>query len=257
MTDAVRGLNVLAVDDSPSALDDLVQLLREAGGVGEVLAAGDPMIALKMIQAGEFDAIFLDVFMPGLNGLELANLLVKLSHPPAIVFVTAHDSHAVTAFGIGAVDYLLKPVRPERLSAAIGKIRRILPDSSASHPEPRLVDTLSALRVESAGSTRYIRRSEVLFVEAHGDYVRLHTRAGVHPYRMPISRLAEYWEDKGFIRTHRGFLIALDAIRELRSDSVGLLAHTELGDVPVSRRQARDLRDRLLQAARNREVGGR
>jgi DNA-binding LytR/AlgR family response regulator len=90
----------------------------------------------------------------------------------------------------------------------------------------------------------------VLFVEAHGDYVRLHTQGGVHLVRMPISRLQEYWEGAGFARVHRGFLVALNAVRELRSDSAGgLLAHTDLGDVPVSRRHSRELRERLLQAA--------
>ncbi|MPZ80779.1 MAG: response regulator [Actinophytocola sp.] len=250
----MTSLSVLAVDDVPPALDELCRLLRESPEIAEVSGAGDPLSALRMIQSGRFDAVFLDISMPGLDGLELASLLAKLSEPPAIVFVTAYEQHAVAAFGIGAVDYLLKPVRTERLADALARINRVVPPARSAPeqlpaPPP---DSMAALPVESAGRTRYVRRTEVLFVEAHGDYVRLHAVSGVHEVRMPISRLEDYWEPAGFIRVHRSFLVALDAVRELRSDSVGgLLAHTELGDVPVSRRHARDLRERLLAAARS------
>jgi DNA-binding LytR/AlgR family response regulator len=246
-----KGLRVLAVDDVPPALDELCRLLREAPEVAEVAGAADPLSALKIIQAERFDAVFLDISMPGLDGLELASLLAKLSEPPVIVFVTAYDGHAVAAYGIGAVDYLLKPVRAERLSAALAKVTRMVAAAdSVGLPKQPLPDAMSALPVESGGRTRYVRRSDVQFVEAHGDYVRLHTESGVHLVRMPISRLEEYWEGTGFVRVHRGFLVALSAVRELRSDSAGgLLAHTDLGDVPVSRRHSRELREHLLRAA--------
>ena len=94
---------------------------REAPDVGEVVGASDALKALRLIQADRFDAVFLDISMPGMDGLELAGLLAKLTDPPVIVFVTAYDEHAVTAYGIGAVDYLLKPVRAERLAAALGR----------------------------------------------------------------------------------------------------------------------------------------
>jgi DNA-binding LytR/AlgR family response regulator len=241
---------VLAVDDVPPALDELCRLLREQPSISEVSGAADPLSALRMIQNGRYDAVFLDISMPGLDGLELASLLAKLSDPPAIVFVTAYEQHAVAAFGIGAVDYLLKPIRAERLADALVRINRVVP--AAGPPSEQLPDAMAALPVESEGRTRYVRRGEVLFVEAHGDYVRLHATSGVHVGRMPISRLEEYWGPAGFVRVHRGYLVALAAVRELRSDSIGgLLAHTDLGDVPVSRRHARDLRERLLSAARN------
>lgn len=247
------GLKVLAVDDVPPALAELCTLLRAAPEVAEVAGAGDAVTALRMIQSGRFDAVFLDVAMPGLDGLELASLLAKLSEPPVIVFVTAHESHAVAAYGIGAVDYLLKPVRAERMADALARVMRMIPgqDHAAGQRGGALPDAMAALPVESAGRTRYVRRNEVYYVEAHGDYVRLHAESGVHLVRIPISRLQEYWESAGFVRVHRSFLVALGAVRELRSDSVGgLLAHTDAGDVPVSRRHARELRERLLHAAR-------
>jgi DNA-binding LytR/AlgR family response regulator len=239
-------LSVLAVDDVPPALAELHRLLSASPDVSEVATAGDALTALRMIQNDHFDAVFLDISMPGLDGLELASLMARLNEPPVIVFVTAFEQHAVAAFGIGAVDYLLKPVRAERLSDALARVNRLL-----AKPASEVPDTMAALPVESDGRTRYIRRTEVSYVEAHGDYVRLHAVSGVHVVRMPISRLEEYWAPAGFVRVHRSFLVALDAVRELRSDSVGgLLAHTNLGDVPVSRRHARDLREKLLVAAK-------
>ncbi|ASR35040.1 DNA-binding response regulator [Prauserella marina] len=247
------GLRVLAVDDVPAALGDLCGMLREAPEVAEVTGAGDPLSALRLMRDSRFDAVFLDISMPGLDGLELGSLLNKLATPPVLVFVTAYDEHAVAAFGLGAVDYLLKPVRPERLADALARVGRIAPAETQPQNRPA-PDAMAALPVESAGRTRYVRRSDVRFVEAHGDYVRLHAASGVHLVRMPISRLEEYWESAGFVRTHRGFLVALGAVRELRSDSAGgLLAHTDIGDVPVSRRHARELRERLLRAAQRGE----
>jgi DNA-binding LytR/AlgR family response regulator len=254
----MTGLRVLAVDDVPPALDELSRMLREAAEVADVTAVGDPLSAVKSIQAEMFDAAFLDISMPGLDGLELASLLSQLSSPPVIVFVTAYDTHAVTAFGLDAVDYVLKPVRAERLSAALTKVTRMVHARRAeTGPGPRSApETMPALAVDSNGRTRYVRRDDVQYVEARGDYVRLHTLGGVHEVRMPMSRLEQYWEECGFLRIHRGFLIALRAVRELRSDSVGgMLARTGAGDVPVSRRHSRDLRERLLQAAQRGELG--
>jgi DNA-binding LytR/AlgR family response regulator len=250
----MRGLTVLAVDDVPPALTELCRLLKSSPDVAEVASAGDALTALRMIQSDRYDAVFLDISMPGLDGLELASLLARLNEPPVIVFVTAYEQHAVAAFGIGAADYLLKPVRAERLADALARVNRLLARPTSSE----VPDTMAALPVESEGRTRYVRRTEVHYVEAHGDYVRLHAVSGVHVVRMPISRLEEYWAQAGFARVHRSFLVALDAVRELRSDSVGgLLAHTDLGDVPVSRRHARDLREKLLLAAKSGQLDRR
>ncbi|GAB3477757.1 LytR/AlgR family response regulator transcription factor [Nocardiopsis coralliicola] len=260
-------LRVLAVDDIVPALEEVGRLLADQPDVAEVVTAGDPLAALKKIQGDRFDAVFLDISMPGLDGMELGSLLARLSEPPAIVFVTAHERHAVAAYRVGAVDYLLKPVRAERLAEALDKVVRVsgartagrtAPAPAPGAPESAAVpDTMPVLPVETAGRIRYVRRSEVLYAEANGDYVRLHTRAGAHLLRMPLSRLEEYWTPAGFSRVHRGYLVALDAVRELRSDTAGgLLAHTEIGDVPVSRRHSRALREELMAAARRGELNG-
>ncbi|WP_300009183.1 LytTR family DNA-binding domain-containing protein [Pseudonocardia sp.] len=244
-------LRALAVDDVAPALEELRRLLLESPEVSEVATARDALTALKLIQAGPFDVVFLDVSMPAMDGMELASLLSRMTEPPVVVFVTAFEEHAASAFGIGAVDYLLKPVGPERLAAALDRVRRFTaPADRSATPAARAVDALAAVPVELGGRTRFVRRSDVRFVEAQGDYVRLHTGSGGHLVRIPISRLEEHWRHAGFVRVHRSFLLAVPAVRELRSDvSGGLLAHTDVGDVPVSRRHARELRELLLEAA--------
>jgi DNA-binding LytR/AlgR family response regulator len=246
------GLRVLAVDDMPTALERIHRLLRESPEVAEVRSAGDPLSALKMIQGAHFDAVFADIAMPGLNGIEMGALLAKLTDPPLIVFVTAYDEHAADAFDLGAVDYLRKPVSADRLSAALRRVIKMLPSAEpARSPAP---DALTALPVESQGRTKYVRRRDVVFVEACRDIVKLHTYSGVHTVRMSLTRLADHWVEAGFVYTHRSYLAAVSAITELRSDPVGgLVAHTELGDVPVSRRYARAVRERLFRAAQTDE----
>jgi DNA-binding LytR/AlgR family response regulator len=236
----------------PVALDRICRLLRESSEVAEVRAAGDPIGALKMIQGDRFDAVFIDIAMPELNGIEIGALLAKQTDPPLIVFVTGYDEHAADAFDLGAVDFLRKPVSADRLSTALRRVVKMLPaNEPAQLPAP---DSLAALPVESAGRTRYVRRRDVVFVEACRDIVKLHTYSGVHTVRMSLSRLAEHWTKAGFVYTHRSYLVVVSAITELRSDPVGgLVAHTELGDVPVSRRHARAVRDRLFRAAQTEE----
>ena len=203
---------------------------------------------MRLLQASRFDAVFLDIAMPGMDGMELAALFARMTEPPAIVFVTAFDEHAAAAYDIGAVDYLLKPISAERLAAALDRVRRFAaPDPGRS---ARRSTRWPRVPIELGGRTRFVRRDDVRFVEAQGDYVRLHTPEGIHLLRIPISRLEGHWADAGFLRVHRGFLLAVARVRELRSDiGGGLLAHTDVGDVPVSRRHARELRERLLEAA--------
>ena len=252
----MTGLRVLAVDDVAPALDELRQLLTESPDVASVETAGDPISALRLIRERSFDAVF-DISMPGLDGLELGELLTRMAEPPLVVFVTAHAGHAVEAYGIGAVDYLLKPISADRLAAALGRVRRATAAGQEDAKAGAGVDALAVIPVELAGRTRFVPRSEVRFVEAHGDYVRLHTPSGAHLVRIPISRLEEHWAHAGFVRVHRSYLLGIAAVQELRSDVTGgLLAHTDVGDVPVSRRHARALRDELMAAAARGEFEG-
>jgi len=238
MTDNGDTLQVLVVDDE--------HLLRQHPRISTVVTASDATEALRQLRDGSFAAVFLDIRMPGLDGLELARVLSRFARPPEIIFVTAFEQHAVEAFELQAVDYLLKPVRPERLSDAIRRLGA----------PPRRVDDESAggdldrIAVETGGRTRMVERDSIRFVEASGDYVRLHSDDGAFLVRMPISALEDAWRDAGFVRVHRRYLIAIRHVTELRTRPGGGYDLVVAGqELPVSRRHARELRDRLSRGA--------
>lgn len=234
-------MRVLAVDDEGPALDDLVFLLRSDPRVGEVSGARDGAAALRALDRAlaeerPYQAVFLDVRMPGIDGIVLGRLLAQFATPPCLVYVTAHEEHAVQAFEVKAADYVLKPVRPERLAEAI---RRISGDHAAE-PDPEPVP------VELGGVTRFVQPAEVHYVEAQGDYARLHTASGSHLVRIPLAVLEERWRSAGLVRIHRSHLVAVGHIIELRLDSGRCTVIVAGAELPVSRRHTRELRDLLL-----------
>ena len=251
-------LRVLAVDDEPPALDELTYLLERHTDVAEVITASDANSALRVINERGVDAVFLDINMPGLSGLELAAVLANFSRPPALVFVTAHEDKAIDAFEVGAVDYLLKPIREERLDAAI---RRIRAGRSAEAPAENHSDDV--IPVELGGVTQLVRCDTIGWVEADGDYARLHTSSGSHLVRIPLSTLEERWRSRGFQRVHRSYLVALGMVTGLRTSNATTMVRLSANgasppvELPVSRRQARELRDRLIRdPMRNFRPGG-
>ena len=249
-----RALTVLAVDDEPPALDELAYLLRADGRVGEVRTAADATTALRLLNsvtAPAVDVVFLDIRMPGLDGLELARVLAAFAEPPAVVFVTAHDDRAVEAYDIGAVDYLLKPIRAERLAESLRRIERL---RATGTPAEAPVDEV--IPVELGGTTTLVPRSRVRWVEAQGDYARLHTATGSHLVRIPLTVLEERWGDAGFARVHRSYLVSLPLVTELRMVGSGYVVR--LGppgapgavELPVSRRHTRELKDVLVRTVK-------
>ena len=266
------GLRVLAVDDEPPALGELTYLLEQSEGVAEVVPAGSAADALAALQTAVFDAVFLDIRMPGIDGLALAGILTRFAAPPPVVFVTAYDNHAVDAFEVAAVDYLLKPIRAERLALALTRVRAAIesrrsgtdreasessPDSSAGEgaapvaseaPGPPTDETIA---VELGGVTRYVRRSDIVYVEAQRDYVRLCTRSGGHLVRVPLANLEERWEPAGFLRVHRRFLVNSSFVEALRSVAGRVSVDLGAGQaVPVSRRFTPEVRAALVQRHR-------
>ena len=243
-------LRVLAVDDEPLQLDELAYLLRGDQGVGDVVTASDTTEALRTLRDHVVDVVFLDIRMPGLDGMELARVLGRFAAPPVVVFVTAHEDRAVDAFDLGAADYLLKPVRADRLAEAVRRAARIRAAGplEARSAEPAADDVIP---VELAGTTRMLPRSAIRWVEAQGDYARLHTAEASHLVRVPLSLLAERWADAGFVRIHRSYLVALRVIDELRLGSSGYVVRVDGRELPVSRRHTRELKDRLVRAAKS------
>ncbi|GID97300.1 LytR/AlgR family response regulator transcription factor [Amorphoplanes digitatis] len=241
-------LVVLAVDDEPPALDELAYLLDADSRVAFVHRAGDATEALRVLRDTEVDAVFLDIRMPGLDGMELARILHRFARPPAIVFVTAYDDGAVDAFDLGVTDYVRKPVRAERLGESL---RRVAGLRAAPAPVPAKREEEPSIPVELAGTTRMLPRSSVRWVEAQGDYARLHTSDASHLVRVSLATLAERWADAGFVRIHRSYLVQLRLVAELRLTQSGYVVAIDGAELPVSRRHTRELKDKLIRAAKH------
>ena len=240
----VQGLRALVVDDEAPALGELAWLLEKDDRIASIHTATSSAEALRVLDVEPVDVIFCDIRMPGLDGLDLARVLARFASRPQIVFVTAYDRHAIDAFDLHATDYVMKPVRAQRLAEAVRRV------AAVAHPEPAASDGDETIAVELAGVTRFVQRSQVRFVEAHGDYARLHTATGSHLVRIPLTTLESRWADAGFVRIHRSTLVALGHVDEIRTD--GWRCVVRLGEqvLQVSRRHTRELRDVLVRASR-------
>jgi DNA-binding LytR/AlgR family response regulator len=207
-------------------------MLRAAPEVDDVDLAGDGREALAALGARHYDALFLDVRMPGLDGVELARVLRSFGDPPAVVFVTAYETAAVEAFELRALDYLLKPVSRARIAEALGRV--VAARAPADDDEVVPVDTARR------GGTRLLRRSAIRHVQAHGDYVRVVSDDGRFLLRGPIGELERRWPD--WLRVHRAFLVNPARVVELRPAALVL---DDGSEVPVARRNAAAVRRRL------------
>ena len=253
------GLTALVVDDELPALSDLGYLLERDERIAEVITASSGTEALQVLDGRDVDVVFSDISMPGLDGMALARVISRFTVRPQIVFVTAHDQHAVDAFALAATDYVMKPVRSERLREAVRRVvakqdeagmpSAPVPETGASTAGHAPADATAedeTIPVELGGVTRFISRSQIRWVEASGDYARLHTADGSHLVRIPLAVLEERWGPAGFVRIHRSTLVALGHVSEVRMDH-GRCA-VMVGDVElqVSRRHTKGLRDVLL-----------
>ncbi|MFC4005132.1 LytR/AlgR family response regulator transcription factor [Prauserella oleivorans] len=266
--DDTRKLLVLAVDDELPGLDQLRHCLESNPHVGRVIPAVDASEALRLLGSEDdeirrrkengmppVDAVFADINMPGLSGMEMSRVFASLNPAPVLVFVTGYASEAVDAFDLGAVDYVLKPARQERIDKAVGRVidkidARPVRDTGPGADAVKTDDEV--IPVELAGTTKLIPRSSVRWVEAQGDYARLFTTEGSHLVRIPLAQLEERWAGAGFVRIHRSFLVALPLITELRMGQGGyqVVIGNEEKVLPVSRRHTRALKDRLVGSSR-------
>ncbi len=225
-------LKALLVDDEVPARSELRYLLGEAGGVEVVGEAGSAREAFQLIRAIPYDVVFLDVNMPGLSGMELAEALSELKYPPSIVFVTAHSEHAVEAFEVAAVDYLVKPVEIRRLRMAV---ERLAPAAQA----PAKVDRVP---VEKGGRKLLLQVPDILHIMAKDDYSYIYTEGERYLSTLSLADLEHKLEPQGFFRVHRRYLVNLGQVGEVAPMYGGTMeltlkdsAHTK---VPVSRRRA-------------------
>lgn len=247
---AVPPLRALLVDDEAPMLSELTWLLERDERIGQIHTASSGTEALKALDNHPIDVIFTDISMPDLDGLALARVLARFAERPQVVFVTAYDEHAVAAFELEATDYVMKPVRAERLSDAVRRVvaQRAEPAKTpAAQPESPGDETIP---VELGGVTTFVQRSQILYAQAQGDYARLHTPKGSHLVRISLNSLEERWGESGFVRIHRSTLVSTSHITAVTVQ--GGRCKVRLGDdieLEVSRRHTRALRDRLIRSA--------
>jgi two-component system response regulator AlgR len=242
-------LQVLVVDDEPLARSRLRTLLGDCAAPSASVGgeAANATQAMEMLRRLPFDAVLLDIRMPGADGLALAQALRTLEQPPAVIFVTAHAEHAVEAFELEAADYLTKPVRLERLQAALQKVERTLIAARGTQAEipPEM------LVIQDRGRTERVPLPEVLYFKAELKYVTVRTSARSYILDASLSELEDKYAAQ-FMRVHRNALVARNAVRALEKHddpeegevwTVRLNGIDEL--LAVSRRQLSAVREAL------------
>ena len=247
-------MHILIVDDEALARARLRTLLSDCAEthrttVAEAANAGEALALLGPTGGRAFDVVLLDIHMPGQDGLALAHALQALPQPPAVVFVTAHADHAVSAFELDAVDYLTKPVRRERLQQALAKVQRgaraPLPAAAPSVPDGE------SLLIQDRGRTERLPLAEVLYFKAEQKYVTVRTATRSYIMDGALSELEAKYAPR-FLRVHRNALVSRRAVRALEKHydpeegegwAVRLQGSTEL--LAVSRRQVAAVREEI------------
>ena len=244
-------LKVLLVDDEVLARSRLRTLLADCTAPGaDVLAeAGNGPQAIAALRQGAFDLVLLDVRMPGMDGVQLAQTISGMAQPPAVVFVTAHAEHAVQAFDVAAVDYLTKPVRLERLQQALQKVERLAQSKQAQSAD----STGDTLIIQDRGRTERVPLAEVLYLKAELKYVTVRTATRSYILDGALSELEEKYPAQ-FMRIHRNALIARRAVRAIEKHydaEEGEGWAVRLNGIPellaVSRRQLSAVREAIAQ----------
>lgn len=220
----VASLRTLVVDDEPLAVERLQVICAGLEGLSVVGTASDGAAALRLVEALSPDLILLDMTMPELDGLAVARALARQDNPPALVFVTAHDSFAVEAFDLDAVDYVLKPVSPDRLERAI---QRVSARRGERVRQPS--EWLSEFWVPHRSELLRIAAADVDRIDAERDYVRLHVGDRSYLLLQTVTGLEERLDPSMFIRLHRSSILRRDRITGLRHDGLGVWS-AELAD---------------------------
>jgi two-component system response regulator LytT len=235
---------VLVVDDERPALEDLGHLLKTSPSVRVVVLASGGAEALRALADDHFDVVFLDVRMPDIDGLELGKALNRFADPPALVFVSAYEDGAVSAFehDLHPLDYLMKPVSRARVEQALGRV-----GGQRTTNTGETDDDIIPVEHHRGGATRLLDRSTVLYVQAEGDYVRMYADSGRFLVRAALSDIEQRWEQHGFVRVHRSYVANLKRAVEIRPKLGGAvtIVMVDGSEVPVARRQVADLRRRL------------
>ncbi len=239
-------LRALIVDDEAPARSELRYMLEQLGNVEVVGEATNATEAIELIKALAYDVVFLDIQMQGLSGLQVAEIVKELPSSPHLVFVTAYGEHAVKAFELDAIDYLVKPFEESRLKKTIDKVRmkREAPKEKRDDAAKGSVDLLP---VQDKGKTILISMSDILYIHAQNERIFVHAQGGVYHTGLNLKELEDRLLPHDFMRTHRSYLVNIRKAKELIPMFHGSFIIRLTGgiEVPVSRRKARELKSLL------------
>jgi two-component system LytT family response regulator len=239
-------IKVLVVDDEPLARRNVVLLLREDPDIAEVTECSSGAEAIEAVRRAEPDLMFLDVQMPECDGFDVLELLGG-AQPRAIVFVTAHDEHALRAFDAGALDYLMKPFDDSRFRRALTRAKERL---SLGHQQPRSV--VDRLVVKSLGRAIFLKAADIDWIQAASYYACLHVGRDTHILRRTLAELEVDLGADRFIRIHRSVIVNVDRVRGLELDKGGDYEVVLDGEIRlrISRRYRKLLQDRMAAMTR-------
>jgi two-component system LytT family response regulator len=215
-------LRVLIVDDEDAARQNLRRLLEAIGGTVVAGEVADGRSAIAAIEQGDIDVVLLDIQMPELDGLAVVRA-VGADRMPPVIFVTAHDEHAIAAFDLHALGYLLKPVSQSKLADQLGRVRAH--DSSATDRAERVIRALEALHpgrfvtqlaIRAEGRTTFVRTREIDWIEAANVTVRIHVGKQTHELRETLTKLERMLSPNEFVRVHRSIIVRIDSVREIQ-----------------------------------------
>ncbi len=227
-------MRVLVVDDEPLARERLTTLLNDAGGIELVGEAANGREAIEKVQECQPELVFMDIRMPVMDGLESAHHLRLLDAAPRLIFCTAFDQHALEAFDANAIDYLVKPVRADRLSEALEKARQVRPQDIQA---VALNETRSHLCARVRGNLELIALDDVICLHAEHKYVTVIYKDGEVLIEEPLKALEDEFSDR-FLRVHRNALVSLTAVAGLEKHDGQMLVrlHGTERRLEVSRR---------------------
>ncbi|MDD2574017.1 MAG: LytTR family transcriptional regulator DNA-binding domain-containing protein [Bacillota bacterium] len=241
-------IRVLIADDEAPAREELSFLISRLAGFQVIGVASSGSQAVFLIKELHPQVVFLDIQMPGLNGLEVSKALASLDPKPLIVFVTAYDEYALNAFDVEAVDYLLKPVSDDRLFKTAKRLKELLQPRLADRIKTLLSDrekelNLKRIPVEKNGRIRLLEPREILCFFADQGYIIARTGAGDFITNFTLNELEERIERNTFFRCHKSYIVNLDYIKEIipwTYSSYKLIMHNN-DEIPVSRQKSKDL----------------
>ena len=222
-------IHAIVADDEVLARQKLRQLLRDDRDVEIVGESATALETIELVRAAGPELLFLDIHMPGMDGFDVMGALAERKDTPVprVIFTTAYDQYALRAFEVNAVDYLLKPFTAERLRTAVQRVREQTaprqPESPNGNGASSAVNTLYTNRIvfKSRGRILFLPVSDIRWIGAEGNYVRLSTANETHLLRETMARLEERLDPRGFLRVHRSFIVNLKYVKEVRKEVSG------------------------------------